>query len=280
MLLPRPMTLPELVRLTLAEDVGMGDVTTLATVSPLARGRARVYAKEPIVVSGQAAAAEVFAQLGCEYAMVVADGGRADPAQGEGTLAWVEGPLQGLLTGERAALNFLMRLSGVATHVSRVVALAPNLRIVDTRKTTPLLRALEKAAVRDGGGGNHRFGLFDGVMIKDNHIVAAGGIAAAVARARATIQPLLRVEVEVESIDELREAIAAGADDVLLDNMDDGMLEEAVRVAAGRVRLEVSGGVTPERLPRLAALGVDRVSMGGLIHQARWVDLSLRIQPR
>lgn len=273
------MTLSELVRLTLAEDVGMGDVTTLATVPPLAHGRARLYAKEPIVVSGQAAAAEVFAQLGCEYLVRIEDGARADPAEGEGTIAWVEGPLQGLLTGERAALNFLMRLSGVATHVSRVVALAPGLRIVDTRKTTPLLRALEKAAVRHGGGGNHRFGLFDGVMIKDNHIVAAGGVGAAVAAARAVIQPLLRVEVEVETLAELAEAISAGADDVLLDNMDDDALAEAVRLVGGRVRLEVSGGITPERLPGLMALGVHRVSMGGLIHQARWVDLSLRIQP-
>ncbi|MSQ02304.1 MAG: carboxylating nicotinate-nucleotide diphosphorylase [Myxococcales bacterium] len=272
------MTLRELVRLTLDEDVGMGDVTTLATVAADARGRARLYAKQPVVVSGQAAAAEVFAQLGCAYEVTIDDGARAEPAEGEGTIAWVEGPLRGLLTGERTALNFLMRLSGVATHVSNVVARAPGLRLVDTRKTTPLLRALEKAAVRHGGGGNHRFGLFDGVMIKDNHLVAAGGIGPAVARARRSIHPLLRVEVEVETLAELEEAITAGADDVLLDNMDDTMLAAAVQLAAGRVRLEVSGGITPERLPRLLALGVDRVSMGGLIHQARWVDLSMRIQ--
>jgi len=150
---------------------------------------------------------------------------------------------------------------------------------VDTRKTTPLLRQLEKAAVRHGGAANHRFGLFDGILIKDNHIVAAGGIGPAVARARASAHPLLRIEVEVENLAELQEAIAAGADDVLLDNMDDSTLAEAVRVAAGRVRLEVSGGITPERLPLLRELGVDRVSMGGLIHRARWVDLSMRVLP-
>ncbi len=269
------MTLTELVRLTLEEDLGPGDVTTRACVSPGARGRARLYAKEPIIVSGQEAAAEVFRQLGCTYSVDVPDGEAAAPGR---TIARAEGPSAGLLGAERAALNFLMRLSGVATHTRHVVELAPGLRIVDTRKTTPLLRALEKAAVRHGGGGNHRFGLFDGVMIKDNHIVAAGGITRAVERVRAQVQPLLRVEVEVETLDELDEALAAGADDILLDNMDDTMLAAAVARNAGRARLEVSGGITPERLPVLRALGVHRVSMGGLIHRARWVDLSLRIE--
>jgi nicotinate-nucleotide pyrophosphorylase (carboxylating) len=179
-----------------------------------------------------------------------------------------------------------MRLSGVATHVRRIVGDYAGggpangqrrLKIVDTRKTTPLLRQLEKAAVRHGGGSNHRFALFDGVMIKDNHIVAAGGIAAAVARARAHAHPLMRIEVEVETLAELEEAMAAGADDVLLDNMDDETLADAVAINAGRCRLEASGGITRERLPALAKLGLDRVSMGGLIHQARWVDLSMRI---
>lgn len=272
------MVLAELVRLTLEEDVGAQDVTTEACVEEGARGKARLYAKEALVVSGQRAAAEVFRQLGCAYTVVVGDGGVAGGPDPD-TVAWVEGPLRGLLTGERAALNFLMRLSGVATHTRAALALAPGLKLVDTRKTTPLLRQLEKAAVRHGGAGNHRFGLYDGVMIKDNHIVAAGGIRPAVARARRSAHPLLRVEVEVETLGELEEAIAAGADDVLLDNMDDATLTEAVRLAAGRVRLEVSGGITPERLPVLRALSVDRVSMGGLVHRARWVDLSMRIVP-
>ncbi|GDX81025.1 nicotinate-nucleotide diphosphorylase [Deltaproteobacteria bacterium] len=272
------MTLAELVRLSLEEDIGPGDVTTRACVDAGAQGKARIYAKEAIVVSGQEAAAEVFRQLGCAYTVVVADGGEAGGSNLD-TVATVTGPAAGLLTGERAALNFLMRLSGVATHVRRITDRAPGLRIVDTRKSTPLLRGLEKAAVRHGGAGNHRFGLFDGVMIKDNHIVAAGGIRAAIDRVRASVHPLLRVEVEVEDLDELVQALDAGADDVLLDNMDDAMLAEAVRITAGRARLEVSGGITPERLPVLRALGVHRVSMGGLIHQARWVDLSLRVLP-
>ena len=270
------MTLTELVRLTLAEDVGPGDVTTHACVDPRVNGRARVYAKEPLVVSGHEAAAEVFRQLECTYTQGHPEGDWA--LEGE-TVATINGPLSGILTGERAALNFLMRLSGIATHVRRITDVAPGLNVVDTRKTTPLHRSLEKAAVRDGGGGNHRFGLFDGVLIKDNHIVAAGGIRMAVVLARVGVHPLLRVEVEVESLAELEEAIDAGADDILLDNMDDAMLVAAVRLTAGRARLEVSGGITPQRLPALAALGVDRVSMGGLIHQARWVDLSLRVMP-
>jgi nicotinate-nucleotide pyrophosphorylase (carboxylating) len=265
------MTLPELVRLALAEDVGTGDLTTEAVVGD-GRGSARIYAKEKLVVSGQAAAAEVFRQLGAAYTVVVPDGAEAD-----GTVATVEGPLRALLTGERLALNFLMRLCGVATHTRDVVRRAPGLPVLDTRKTTPLLRALEKAAVRHGGGRNHRMALYDGVMIKDNHIVAAGGIPQAVARARAVAHPLLKIEVEVESLDELRVALDAGADVVLLDNMDDATLAEAVRVNAGRAKLEASGGLTPERVARLATIGVDWVSMGGLIHQARWVDLSMRI---
>ncbi len=272
------MNLDELVRLSLEEDVGHGDLTTEATVPASATGRARIYAKEALVVSGQEVAAEVFRQLGCWYETQVDDGACAGGSEPD-TIALVSGPSRGLLTGERAALNFLMRLCGIATHVRRVVAAAPGLRLVDTRKTTPLLRGLEKAAVRHGGAANHRFGLFDGILIKDNHIVAAGGIRQAVARARAGAHPLLRVEVEVEDLAELAEALEAGADDVLLDNMDDTLLAEAVRLNAGRARLEVSGGITAERLPLLRGLGVHRVSMGGLIHQARWVDLSLRMLP-
>jgi nicotinate-nucleotide pyrophosphorylase (carboxylating) len=272
------MTLSELVRLTLAEDIGPGDVTTEACVDADSVGSARIYAKEPLVVSGQDAAREVFSQLGCAYTAVTADGDAAG-GQNADTVATVRGPHRALLVGERPALNFLMHLSGVATHVRRITGIRPGLRVVDTRKTTPLLRSLEKAAVRHGGGANHRFGLFDGVLIKDNHIVAAGGIGNAVSRARAKAHRLLRIEVEVETLEELREAMDAGADDILLDNMDDATLAEAVRINAGRCRLEVSGGITAERFPVLATLGVDRVSMGGLVHQARWVDLSMRIAP-
>lgn len=268
------MNLETLVRLTLEEDLGSGDVTTEACVDPEARGTARVIAKQPLVVCGQAAAAEVFRQLGGLWRALRADGDEVAPGALVGE---VHGPLAVLLKGERAALNFLMRLSGIATHTRGVVAAAGGLRVLDTRKTTPLHRALEKHAVRCGGAFNHRFGLYDGVLIKDNHIVAAGGVRTAIGRARAHAHHLLRVECEVETLGQLHEALDAGADAILLDNMDDATLAEAVRITAGRALLEASGNMTAERIARIRAIGVDCVSMGGLIHQARWADLSMRI---
>jgi nicotinate-nucleotide pyrophosphorylase (carboxylating) len=220
---------------------------------------------------------EVFKQVGASYKPVVAEG--EEVAAGT-VIATVEGPLASLLTGERCALNFLMHLCGIATHTREAVRAAGFLRVVDTRKTTPLHRALEKHAVRIGGGGNHRFGLFDGILIKDNHIIAAGGILKAVERARQYAHPLVKVEVEVETLSELAEALEAGADVILLDNMDNATLAEAVgivRNVSPKVLLEASGNMSAERLVTMGKLGIDYVSMGGLIHQARWADLSLRI---
>ncbi len=270
------MTLTELVRMTLEEDVGPGDLTTEACVDANARGTAQIYAKQALVVAGHAPAGEVFRQLGATYESRAGEGESIDDRV---TIAHIEGPLRSLLTGERSALNFLMRLCGIATHVRAVVAAAGGVRVVDTRKTTPLLRALEKDAVRAGGAGNHRFGLFDGILIKDNHIVAAGGIAAAVRRARLAAHPLMRIECEVETLVELQEALEAGVDVVLLDNMDDAVLLQAVERTAGRATLEASGNMTAERISRLRSAGLDYFSMGGLIHQARWADLSMRILP-
>ncbi|MES2641435.1 MAG: carboxylating nicotinate-nucleotide diphosphorylase [Myxococcota bacterium] len=277
------MILPELVRLALEEDVGPGDVTTRAVVDPAARGTARIVAKQALVVSGQSAAAEVFRQLDARYEVVVPDGEEVTAGTVVGR---VDGSLAALLTSERTALNFLMRLCGVATHTRMVVRAAGSLRVVDTRKTTPLLRALEKDAVRHGGAANHRYALYDGVLIKDNHIVAAGGLTTAVRRARAAAHHLLRVEVEVENLEEFAEALAAGADVVLLDNMQDDTLREAVAMRAAHratggqpVVLEASGNMTAERIVGLRDVGLDFVSMGGLIHQARWADLSMRIDP-
>ena len=186
--------------------------------------------------------------------------------------------MRSLLTGERVALNFLMRLSGIATHTRHCVAAAGGLKVVDTRKTTPLHRMLEKHAVRMGGASNHRFALYDAVLIKENHIMAAGGVKSAVAKCKAAVGGRFGVQVEVEDLDELQQAIDAGADAVLLDNMDDTTLARAVALADGRVLLEASGGMTADRLPRLDGIGLDRVSMGGLIHQARWADLSMRVE--
>jgi len=273
------MTLEALIRLALEEDVGSGDLTTDAIVPPDAAGSAVILAKQRLVLCGHAAAAAVFDAFGATYTPLRAEGEHVERGV---EVARVDGPLRGLLTGERVALNLLMRLSGIATHTASVVATAGGLKVVDTRKTTPLHRALERQAVRVGGAANHRFALYDGVLIKDNHVRAAGGVTEALRRARAGIHHLLRVEVEVSTLEELGEALDAGADAVLLDNMDDDRLRIAVQRARAHPRgvgvlLEASGNMTAERIARIAGLGLDLVSMGGLVHQARWADLSMEI---
>ena len=277
---PRAMNLVELVRRSLEEDVGGGDVTTLGCVPAEAVGSGRIIAKQDLVVCGHDAATEVFRQLGADYEIVAPDGTRVSRPD---VVATVRGPLQAVLTGERLAMNFLMRLCGIATHTAKVVAASGDrVKVVDTRKTTPLHRALERRAVVVGGGGNHRFALYDGVLIKDNHIVAAGGVVPAIQAARAHAHHLLRVQIEVEDLDQLATALDAGADAILLDNMDDATLARAVeatraRPGGNRVVLEASGNMNAERIARIAGLGLDLVSMGGLIHQATWADLSLEL---
>ena len=268
-----------LIALALEEDVGPGDRTAEACVPPLARGSALIFAKEPLIVSGISAAARVFRALdpGCELEALAGESDAANP--GEGILR-VRGSLRAILTGERTALNLLMRLCGVATITRRYAqALAgTKTRLLDTRKTTPGMRELEKAAVRAGGGFNHRGALFDGILVKDNHAAAAGGIGEAVRRARAQAHPLLKVEAEVSTPQQIEEALEAGADMLLLDNLDDDELRKAVQQVRGRVPVEASGGMTLDRLPRVAATGVDYVSVGALTHSAPAVDLSLMVE--
>ena len=253
-------------------------MTSEATIDPDARGEGRFLAKGALVLAGTEVAARVFERLGADCSFEQADGGRF--ARGQ-WLGRARGPLRALLAAERTALNFLQRLSGVATETRRCVdllsAAGGRTRLLDTRKTTPGWRRLEKDAVRAGGGTNHRFALGDGVLVKDNHVVACGGVREAVLRARARASAMLKVEVEVADLAGLDEAISAGADIVLLDNMDDAALAEAVRRAAGRVLLEASGNMTAERLPRVAATGVVFVSMGALTHSAPAVDISFEI---
>jgi nicotinate-nucleotide pyrophosphorylase (carboxylating) len=279
------MDLLTVVRYALEEDIGPGDVTTEATVDVDATGRAVILAKQDLVVCGHLAARTVFEELasrgrgGVTYEVVVPDGASALPRD---VIARIAGPLRVLLTGERVALNLLMKLSGIATHVRAYVDAAgpTGPRVVDTRKTTPLLRSLEKMAVRCGGARNHRHALYDGVLIKDNHIAAAGGIPTAVRRAREQAHHLSKIEVEVGDIAQLDEALDAGADVVLLDNMDDAGLARCVARARGRsphVLLEASGNMDPGRIARIRDLGLDLVSAGGLVHQARWADLSLDV---
>ncbi len=267
-----------LVELALEEDLLLGDATSEATIDPAARGRARFLAKEELVLAGGAVTVHVFERLGCTCRFDVEDGARVASGSWFGQ---AEGPVQALLAAERTALNFLQRLSGVATTTRRCVeALAAGggkTRLLDTRKTTPGWRLLEKAAVRAGGGTNHRLSLGDGLLIKDNHVAACGGVAEAVRRARARAGAMLKIEVEVVDLPGLDAALAAGADIVLLDNMTDEAMAAAVKRAGGRVLLEASGNMTLARLPAVAATGVDFVSMGAVTHSARAVDISLEL---
>ena len=271
------MNLKRLVELAFEEDVGNGDITTEACVDPQRRGEGHIVAKEDLVVSGIMAAWTTFDVGDAGFEPLVEDG---DAVQKGTHIARVRGSYANILSCERLALNFLMRLSGIATNTRRIVGAAEGkLRVVDTRKTTPLHRALEKAAVRHGGGHNHRFGLYDGVMIKDNHIRAVGSLGEAVAKARKNVHHLVKVEVEVESLEQLDEALAANADVILLDNMDDAMIKAAVARAAGRATLEASGNMDAARIEALRdVIGLDVISVGGLIHQARWVDFSLELE--
>ncbi len=272
--------LDEIVTRALSEDLAGGDVTTDATVPAERRALGKAVAHGPLVVAGTDVFARAFYLVdpGLRVERQRADGERAERGD---VVACVEGSARSILLGERTALNFLQRLSGVATLTRRFVDAVPStsqLRIVDTRKTTPGLRALERRAVRAGGGHNHRNDLSSAVLIKDNHIVAAGGVAQAVARARRYAPHTSRIEVEVESLADLDVAIEAGAEVVLLDNFADEQLEHAVARAQGRVLLEVSGGITVERIPRLAALGIDVVSVGALTHSAPAADIGLDLE--
>jgi nicotinate-nucleotide pyrophosphorylase (carboxylating) len=272
-----------LIDLSLDEDLGAaGDVTSQALVPLEATGSAELWAKEPMVLSGLAVFARVFEKVDPKVTVRFekVEGARTAPRERVATLS---GPLRSLLVGERTALNLVQRLSGIATlaaQAAEAVAKVPGsrLKVLDTRKTPPGMRGLAKQAVRHGGAHNHRFGLFDGVLIKDNHIAAVGGsIARALQRAKAAAPRLVKIEIEVTSLAQLEEAIAEGAHLVMLDNMGDDAIRQAVALAKGRVELEVSGGVTLDRLPVLATLGVDYVSMGALTHSARAMDLSLEI---
>jgi nicotinate-nucleotide pyrophosphorylase (carboxylating) len=273
-----PAAVDDVVRRALQEDVGPGDVTTRATVPPGARARARITQKAPGVVFGLEAAEKAFLALdpAVRLQRLCAEGDWRDG----GPVLDVEGSAAALLTAERTALNLLQRLSGVATLTARYVAAVEGTgaRILDTRKTTPGLRALEKAAVAAGGGTNHRFGLFDAILIKENHAAMAGGVGEAVRKARAAA-PGVPLEVECQTLGEVAEALEAGALRLLLDNMPPDVLRAAVDRVAGRAETEASGGVTLESVREVAGAGVDFVSVGALTHSAPALDLSLILEP-
>jgi nicotinate-nucleotide pyrophosphorylase (carboxylating) len=272
--------LDRLISLALEEDLGAaGDITTEALVPMDAQGSAELIAKERLVLAGLDTFARVFVRVDpdIKVELLARDGQEVQP---KALVARVHGRMRALLTAERTALNIIQRTSGMATMAHQVMAAVrgTKLRILDTRKTAPGMRSLSKQAVKAGGAFNHRFGLFDGVLIKDNHIAAVGGsVREALRRARTNAPQLVKIEIEVTNLDQLAEALEEGADVVMLDNMDDEQIRRAVELTAGRIPLEVSGGITLERLPRLAKLGVDFVSMGALTHSARAMDLSLEI---
>ncbi len=268
-----------IIRNALQEDIGLGDVTTLATVEPGTSGRAELVAKEDFVLSGIDVAGRVFHLLDEKVAFekIVEDGRTVNRGQ---VLAWLKGDAAVLLQGERVALNLLQRMSGVATLTAQFVQAieGTSATLVDTRKTTPGLRVLEKYSVRMGGGRNHRTSLYDGVLIKENHIAAAGGVEVAIERARARVPHTLKIEVETRDFDEVRSALAARADIILLDNMGPDTLREAVQLVGGRALTEASGGVNLETVRAIAETGVDFISVGALTHSFKAVDISMLFQ--
>lgn len=268
--------LTRVVAAALAEDVGPGDITTLATIPADATCEARLVTREPGILCGLPVAIEAFRQLDATLRIVAHRQDGDSMATGDCVLT-VSGRARPVLTAERVALNFMQRLSGIATITSRYVEAVrgTGATIVDTRKTTPGLRQLEKYAVRAGGGQNHRFGLFDGVLIKDNHIAAVDGVGAAVLAARRGAPHSLRVEVETDTLDQVREALEAGADAILLDNMGPDLLRQAVEIIAGRAISEASGGIRLETVRAAAEAGVDIISVGALTHSAPSLDLGL-----
>ncbi|MDW5595252.1 carboxylating nicotinate-nucleotide diphosphorylase [Conexibacter stalactiti] len=272
-----PALLDELVARALAEDVGDGDATAAVTVDPAARATARIRQKAPGVLYGLDLAERAFRAVdpGARIERLAQEGVWRE----DGPVLEVEGNARALLTAERTALNFLGRLSGVATLTARCVSAleGTGARVLDTRKTTPGLRMVEKAAVHAGGGVNHRIGLWDEILIKENHAAAAGGVGEAVRRARAA-RPDLPIEVEVTDLAELEEALAAGARRVMLDNMDLATMRRAVEITAGKASLEASGGVTLDALRAIGATGVDFISVGALTHSAPALDLSLLLE--
>ncbi|WP_417832520.1 carboxylating nicotinate-nucleotide diphosphorylase [Terasakiella sp.] len=272
-----PILIEPAVRNALAEDLGRGgDLTTDIVIDDDAWVKASINARQVGALSGIDIAEMTFALLDprVDMEVYIADGGRVAPGD---TVALLEGPARAILTGERVALNYMGHLSGIASETRKIVdaVAGTKARITCTRKTTPGLRAFEKYAVRCGGGFNHRFGLDDGLMIKDNHIAACGGITQAIERAKNKVGHMVKIELEVDNLNQLEEGLKAGADVILLDNMGPDLLKEAVKMIDGRAVAEASGGVTLETAPAIAASGVDVISVGWLTHSAPCLDLGL-----
>ncbi|MDY0360024.1 MAG: carboxylating nicotinate-nucleotide diphosphorylase [Desulforegulaceae bacterium] len=270
----------KLIDLALLEDIGSGDITTQCVIDNEKKGRAVIKAKEPFVLCGTDIAERVFLRVDPEISIVKSfkDGSKLNKGD---VILKAFGSMASLLKAERTALNFLQRLSGISTNTSNYVEKLknyPDVRLCDTRKTTPGLRVFEKYAVFTGGASNHRTGLYDGVLIKDNHIEAAGSISKAVLSVRKKVSHLVKIEVEVENLNEVKEALEVGADVIMLDNMNNEQIRESCQIINKKALVEVSGNVTLERLEGLALAGADIISCGALIHQAVSVDLSMSLE--
>ncbi|HDZ90504.1 MAG TPA: carboxylating nicotinate-nucleotide diphosphorylase [Deltaproteobacteria bacterium] len=267
-----------MIRMAIEEDLGSGDVTTGAVIDPQVKGEAHLVAREESVLAGMWVFKSVFLEVEpeTEFEDLYVDG---DLVSADQRVCLIRGRLTAILQGERTALNFLQRMSGIATFTRLFVERVKGVRILDTRKTAPGLRLFDKYAVRMGGGFNHRFGLSDGILIKDNHIAGAGSISEAIRLARKKAPHTLKIEVEVEDLDGVEEACRTGADAILLDNMSPGEMKKAVELVNGRALTEASGGITLDTVGDVAETGVDMISIGGLTHSARAADFSLEIRP-
>ncbi len=269
----------EIISLALKEDLGPGDITTDAVIKEKKRAKAKLIAKEEFILAGLPVFKAVFRQLSKDVVFedLFKEGDLVRYGQ---VICYVDGPVSVILKAERTALNFLQRMSGIATAVRNFVKKVSHtkVKILDTRKTAPGMRLLDKYAVRIGGGSNHRLGLFDGILIKDNHISAIGSIKEAIQRAKSYAPHTLKIEVEVENLSQLREAIDSGADIVLLDNMGIEEIKKAVEIAKGKVLIEVSGGIKLSNVEKIAATGVDFISVGEITHSVKGVDISLELQ--
>ncbi len=276
----QPYLIRDIVARVLAEDIGPGDATSRALIPPETRAAGKLLAKESGVVAGMEVARECFRQLSSETEFTVIKHSGECFEVGE-VLATIQGPARALLAAERTALNFLQRLCGIATLTRKFVdaVAGTGVEMADTRKTDPGIRSLDRAAVRAGGGRNHRYALYDGILIKDNHIRLVGSISAAVQAARSKAHSLFKVEVETTNLEQVREALAAGADIIMLDNMSLEMMREAVQIIGDRALIEASGGIELDEVAEVAATGVDIISVGTLTHSAPSLDISLELSP-
>ncbi len=271
-------SISKIVLLALEEDIGIGDITTDIIIDEELKGKAYIKAKEKGILCGCEVVKEVFKNIDETLVLKFSKSDGEEISPGEKVI-FIEGKIKSILKGERVALNFLSHLSGVATATNKFVKLlSPSVKILDTRKTLPGLRILEKYAVKVGGGKNHRFGLYDGILIKDNHIIAVGGVRRALEIAKKNAPHYMKIEIETATLDDVREAVEGGADIILLDNMSTDEIKEAIKIIDGRAQIEVSGGINSDNIEQLVGLPIDFISIGAITHSAKALDFSLTLE--